>query len=286
MGRVTFMRTVPPVSLSNGVEMPQLGYGVYKVPPQDTADLVTLALESGYRSIDTAALYGNESGVGQAVRDATADGIGGLDREDVFVTTKIWNDSHGYRAALQAYEESLAQLQLDYVDLLLIHWPCPAKDLYVETYQALESLYHQGRVRAIGVSNFEPDHLRRLLDETGVVPAVNQVELHPYLQQTGLRDFHEAHGIRTEAWSPLGRGVVLEDPTLQQLAAKHGTSVSQVVLRWHIQLGNIVIPKASSAGRIRQNFEVFDFALDAEDLGTISQLDRGRRMGSHPNEVN
>lgn len=280
------MHTVPSVSLSNGVKMPQLGYGVYKVPPRDTADLVTLALESGYRSIDTAALYGNETGVGRAIRDATGGGAGGLEREELFVTTKIWNDAHGYRAALQAYEESLSQLQLEYVDLLLIHWPCPVKDLYVETYQALESLYHQGRVRAIGVSNFEPEHLRRLLDATEVVPVVNQVELHPYLQQTALRDFHETHGIRTEAWSPLGRGAVLQDSTLQQLAAKHNTSVSQVILRWHFQLGNIAIPKASSVERIKQNIDVFDFVLDADDLDTIGQLDRGQRMGSHPNEVN
>lgn len=277
------MRTGLRLSLNNGVEMPQLGYGVYKVPPKDTSSLVALALEAGYRSIDTAALYGNESGVGQAVRQAMAGGTG---REDLFVTTKIWNDAHGYRPALQAYEESLSRLQLDYVDLLLIHWPCPGKALYVETYQALESLYHQGRVRAIGVSNFEPDHLQRLLEKTEVIPAVNQVELHPYLQQSSLRDFHDSHGIRTEAWSPLGRGVVLEDSTLQQLAAKHQTSLAQVILRWHIQLGNIVIPKASSAERIRQNLDVFEFVLDADDMETIRRLDSGQRMGSHPNEVN
>lgn len=280
------MQTVPAVSLSNGVKMPQVGYGVYKVPPQATSDLVTLALEAGYRSVDTAALYGNESGVGQAVRAATANRVTGAGREDLFVTTKIWNDAHGYQAALRAFEESLSKLELDYVDLLLIHWPCPAKGLFVETYQALETLYRQGRVRAIGVSNFEPEHLQRLLDEVEVVPAVNQVELHPYLQQTALRDFHEAHGIRTEAWSPLGRGAVLQDPTLQELAAKHHAAVSQVIVRWHVQLGNIVIPKASSAERIRQNFGVFNFVLDGDDMAAISQLDRGQRMGSHPNEVN
>lgn len=277
------MHTAPSLSLPNGVRMPQLGYGVYKVPPQTTSDLVTLAVESGYRSIDTAALYGNEAGVGQAVQEAVGAGI---DREDLFVTTKIWNDAHGFDAALQAYEQSLSQLQLDYVDLLLIHWPCPAKDLYVQTYQALESLYHQGRVRSIGVSNFEPEHLQRLLEETEVPPAVNQVELHPYLQQTELRDFHAAHGIRTEAWSPLGRAVVLEDPELEQIAARYDLSVAQVILRWHIQLGNIVIPKASSIERIKQNIDVFEFELDDAAMESIGRLDQGRRMGSHPNEVN
>ncbi|WP_026818397.1 aldo/keto reductase [Arthrobacter castelli] len=280
------MHSVQPVSLANGVKMPQLGYGVYKVPPDRTAELVTLALESGYRSVDTATMYGNEAGVGSAVGAAIAAGADRVGREDLFVTTKIVNDAHGFDSTIEAYEQSLAELQLDYVDLLLIHWPCPAKGLYVETYQAMETLYHEGRVRSIGVSNFEPEHLERLMDQTEVVPAVNQVELHPYLQQQQLRDFHAAHGIATEAWSPLGRGAALQDPALLQLAAKHHVSISQVIVRWHLQLGHIAIPKASSGERIRQNIAVFNFELDEQDMATISRLDSGRRMGSHPAEVN
>lgn len=284
MGRVVPMHTVPRLSLANGVKMEQLGYGVYKVPPAETAGLVTLAIESGYRSIDTAALYANESGVGEAVRNAVAGD--GLSREDLFITSKIWNDQHGYDQTLRAFDTSMSELGLEYIDLMLIHWPCPAKDLYVETYRALEMIYHEGRVRAIGVSNFEPEHLEKLLAETDVPPAVNQVELHPFNQQNTLQDFHAKHGIRTEAWSPLGRGSLLQEPAFLELADEYGKSAAQVILRWHVQLGNIVIPKASSAGRIRENINVFDFALDEKAMERIAALERGQRYGSHPNEVN
>ncbi|WP_434612223.1 aldo/keto reductase [Arthrobacter sp. A5] len=279
------MRQVPNVTLNNGVKIGQLGYGVYKVPAADSFSLVTQALEAGYRSIDTAALYANEEGVGQAVRQATGDG-GPLRREDIFVTTKVWNDSQGFDSTLAAFDESLHKLELDYVDLYLIHWPCPEQDLYIETYRALERLYHDGRVRAIGVSNFEPEHLRRLLDATDVVPAVNQVELHPWLQQSEVRAFGQEAGIRTEAWSPLARGQLLEDPVLARIAAALGRSVAQVVLRWHVQLGNIVIPKASSLARIRENRNIFDFMLDDGAMADIAALDRGHRAGSDPARVN
>lgn len=278
------MYTVPALPLANGVKMAQLGYGVYKVPPVETASLVRMAIDAGYRSIDTAALYGNEAGVGQAVRDAVSSGE--VSREDLFITTKIWNDAHGYDQALRAFDGSLTALGLDSVDLLLIHWPCPATGLYVQTYQALETIYHQGRVRAVGTSNFEIEHLQRLLGETEVVPAVNQIELHPFLQQGPLRQFHAQHGIRTEAWSPLGRGSLLQEPELMELAEEAGKTVAQIILRWHVQLGNIAIPKASSAERIRGNIDVFDFELSAAAMERIASLDRGQRKGSHPNEVN
>jgi 2,5-diketo-D-gluconate reductase A len=272
------------MSLNNGVLMDQLGFGVYKVPPATTADLCTLALETGYRHLDTAALYGNEAGVGAAVRAAVGSGF--LSREDIFVTTKVWNDSQGFDATLAAYEKSLVELGLDYADLYLIHWPCPAQGRFVETYKAMERLYQEGRVRAIGVSNFQVEHLRQLMDTTEVVPAVNQIELHPWLQQEELRAFHSQYGIRTEAWSPLGRGSVLADPELQRLASALGKSPAQVVIRWHLQLGNIVIPKASSRHRIEENFAVQDFSLDSRHMRTIASLDRNHRTGSHPNEVN
>ncbi|WP_125616649.1 aldo/keto reductase [Specibacter cremeus] len=277
------MHQAPKVSLNNGVRIDQLGFGVYKVAAEDSTALVGTALDAGYRLVDTAALYDNEEGVGRAVRDAVA---GGLDREDVFVTSKVWNDRHGFDSTLAAFDESMDRLGLDYLDLYLIHWPCPERDLYIPTYRALERLYHEGRVRAIGVSNFEPAHLERLLDATEVVPAVNQVELHPWLQQDRLRARHAELGIHTQAWSPLARGKLLADPVLASIAARHDRSVAQVVLRWHVQLGNLVIPKASSAARIRENLAVFDFALDDAELAAIAALDRGERTGSNPNAVN
>jgi diketogulonate reductase-like aldo/keto reductase len=278
----------PTVPLSDGVAIPQLGYGLYKVPPQDAERLAGEAIAAGYRSLDTAAMYGNEEGVGRAVRAALAEGAtsGRLARGDLFVTTKVWNSDQGYDATLRAFDRSQAALGLDVVDLYLIHWPCPQRDLYVQTYRALEKLLADGRVRAIGVSNFQPEHLRRLVDATGTPPAVNQIELHPWLQQRELRAVHAELGIATEAWSPLARGRVLDDPVLRRIAAAHGVSVAQTVVRWHLEEGIIVIPKASSAERIRENAEVFGFELTDVDRAQIAGLDRGFRSGSHPDTVN
>jgi diketogulonate reductase-like aldo/keto reductase len=278
----------PTVPLSDGVAIPQLGYGLYKVPPQDAERLAGEAIAAGYRSLDTAAMYGNEEGVGRAVRAALAEGAtsGRLARGDLFVTTKVWNSDQGYDATLRAFDRSQAALGLDVVDLYLIHWPCPQRDLYVQTYRALEKLLADGRVRAIGVSNFQPEHLRRLVDATGTPPAVNQIELHPWLQQRELRAVHAELGIATEAWSPLARGRVLDDPVLRGIAAAHGVSVAQTVVRWHLEEGIIVIPKASSAERIRENAEVFGFELTDVDRAQIAGLDRGFRSGSHPDTVN
>ncbi|WP_129305696.1 aldo/keto reductase [Streptomyces sp. L2] len=268
---------VPPIILNNGVEMPQLGFGVWQVPDKEAERAVATALDAGYRSIDTAAIYRNEKGTGKAVASS------GLRREDVFVTTKVWNNEQGYDATLRAFDASLKKLRLDYVDLYLIHWPVPAQDTYVDTYRALEKLHADGRARAIGVSNFLTPHLRRLLDETSVVPAVNQIELHPHLQQHQSRAFHAEHGIATEAWSPLGQGKgLLEVPAVVAIARKHERTPAQVVLRWHLQLGNVVIPKSVTPSRIRENIDVFDFLLDDEDLAAISALDEDRRLGPDP----
>lgn len=277
------MHLAPKVPLNNGVFIDALGFGVYKVPAADCAALVSTAIDAGYRTVDTAALYGNEEGVGQAVHAAVA---AGMPREELFVTSKVWNDRHGYDATLAAFGESMDRLGLDYLDLFLIHWPCPEQDLFIPTYQALETLYHEGRVRAIGVSNFEPAHLHHLLDATEVVPAVNQVELHPWLQQRELRALHAELGIATQAWSPLARGQLLDEPALRALAEAHGKSVAQVVLRWHVQSGHLVIPKASRQERIAANLDVFGFELSASDMAVISDMDSGRRSGSDPNNVN
>jgi len=285
LGRVLYMGTADKTALNNGVLMDQLGFGLYKVPPQDAAGLCYQALESGYRHFDTAALYANEAGVGEAVRRFTAEEPE-FSRDDIFVTSKVWNDSHGYDAALRAFDASLAMLGLDYLDLYLIHWPQPERALYVDTYRALERLYHEGRVRAIGVSNFQPAHLEELLKNCDVVPAVNQIELHPWLQQEQLRELHAAHGIRTVAWSPLGRGKVLSDPVVAELAQELGRTPAQIVLRWHLQLGNVAIPKASSLQRIQENFKVWDFALDPAAMQRLGGLERNGRIGSHPDEVN
>jgi 2,5-diketo-D-gluconate reductase A len=272
---------VPPIILNNGVEMPQLGFGVWQVPDDEAERAVATALEAGYRSIDTAAVYGNEEGTGRAVAAS------GVPREDVFVTTKLWNSDHGHDAVLRAFDTSLAKLGLEYVDLYLIHWPTPARDLYTGTYKAFEELYSDGRVRAIGVSNFEPEHLRRLIDGTSVVPAVDQIELHPHLQQHAAREFHAERGIATEAWSPLGSGKgLLEVPAIVAIAQKHGRTPAQIVLRWHLQLGNIVIPKSVTPSRIKENIDVFDFALDVEDLAAISALNEDRRLGPDPSTFN
>jgi 2,5-diketo-D-gluconate reductase A len=272
------------VSVSNGVAMDRLGYGLYKVPADDAHGLCTLALEAGYRLLDTAAMYGNEEGVGRAVRDAVAAGY--VERSEVFVTSKVWNENHGYRATREAFEESIRRLGLDYLDLYLIHWPCPAKDLYVDSWRALEDLYASGRVRAIGVSNFQRHHLEKLMSSTEVVPAVNQIELHPLLQQQGLREFNAGHGILTQAWSPLGRGSLLTNTTITHIAAKHSRSPAQVILRWHMQIGITAVVKASSSERIAENLRIDDFTLDAVDMTAISQLDSDTRVGSHPDLVN
>ncbi|RBM23613.1 oxidoreductase [Prauserella sp. PE36] len=269
---------VSEVELNNGVRIPQLGYGVYRIPDGDVAGAVHRAFEAGYRSIDTATLYGNERGVGQAVRES------GLPREDVFVTTKLWNTEHGHDEALRAFEGSLRQLGLDYVDLYLIHWPVPSRDRYVDTWRALEKIASDGRARAIGVSNFQVPHLRRLIDETGVVPAVNQIELHPWLQQPKLRAFHEEHGIATEAWSPIARGGerLSGSEVISTVARKHGKTPAQVVLRWHIELGHIAIPKSVTPERIKQNIDVFDFEFDEQDVAGFATLEAGERLGPHP----
>ncbi|MEW1892614.1 aldo/keto reductase [Streptomyces sp. NPDC085659] len=274
------MTSVPTLTLNNGVRMPQLGFGVFQVPDDETATAVGHALDAGYRSIDTAAVYGNECGVGRAIADS------GLPREELFVTTKLWNADQGYDQALAAFDASLDKLGLDHVDLYLIHWPTPARDLYVETYKALEKILADGRARAIGVSNFQVPHLRRLMEHTGTVPAVNQVELHPGLQQAELRAFHAEHGIATEAWSPLAQGAVLADEAVVRIAQANGVTPAQVVLRWHLATGNIVIPKSVTPARIRQNLDVFGFELTDADLADLAALDRGLRTGPDPDTLN
>ncbi|MFK0119161.1 aldo/keto reductase [Streptomyces sp. NPDC090994] len=272
---------VPPIILNNGVEMPQLGFGVWQVPDDEAETAVATALKAGYRSIDTAAIYGNERGTGKAIAAS------GLPREDLFVTTKLWNSEQGYDSTLRAFDTSLSKLGLEYVDLYLIHWPMPDRGTYVDTYKAFEKILADGRARAIGVSNFQPEHLERLIGETSVIPAVNQIELHPHLQQHALREYHAEQGIATEAWSPLGSGKgLLEVPAIVAIGQKHGRSPAQIVLRWHLQTGNIVIPKSVTPSRIKENIEVFDFSLDDEDLAAISALNEDRRVGSDPATVN
>ncbi|GHG07274.1 aldo/keto reductase [Streptomyces filamentosus] len=272
--------SIPTVTLNDGVEIPQLGFGVFQVPDAETTAAVSSALEAGYRSIDTAAIYGNEAGVGKALAES------GIAREELFVTTKLWNADQGYDATLRAFDDSLAKLGLDHVDMYLIHWPTPARDLYKETWKAIEKLVADGRVRTAGVSNFQPDHLKRLIDGADLVPAVNQIELHPGLQQAELRAVHAELGIATEAWSPLAQGAVLGDEPITAIAARHGKSPAQVVLRWHLQLGNVVIPKSVTPERIRQNLDVFDFALTDDEMTAIAGLDRDLRTGPHPDQLN
>jgi 2,5-diketo-D-gluconate reductase A len=267
---------VPSVSLSDGDTIPQLGFGVFQVPPKETAEAVTRALLAGYRHIDTAAGYHNEAGVGQAIHAA------GLERDEVFVTTKCANDDHGREQAKHALKASLEQLEMEFVDLYLIHWPVPSRDKYVETWQAFIELQNEGLVRSIGVSNFQPAHLERLINETGVKPTINQIELHPRLQQVGLRHEHEELGIVTEAWSPLAQGRVLDDPTITEIARAHGKTPGQAVIRWHLQLGNVVIPKSVTPERIIENFDVFDFNLSTDEMAAIDALDAGERTGPDP----
>ena len=275
------MSSVPNLVLNNGVEIPQLGFGVFKVPADETKQAVSTALEAGYRHIDTARLYGNEAAVGEAVRES------GLMRDEVFVTSKVWNKDQGFDSTLRGFDASMGQLGFDVLDLYLIHWPLPAKDLYVDTWRAMEQLYKDGRIRAIGVSNFHPDHLRRLLDKSDVVPVINQVELHPYLQQSEVRKANEELGVLTEAWAPIARGgELLEDPVITGLADKHARTPAQVVLRWHIELGNVVIPKSVTPSRVQENIDIFGFSLDEEDMAAVAQLDRGQRTGPDPDTLN
>jgi diketogulonate reductase-like aldo/keto reductase len=269
--------SVPQVDLNDGNTMPQLGFGVFQVPAEETAQAVGHALRTGYRLIDTAAAYGNEAGVRDAVQD------NGLSRDEVFITTKLWNHDHGRERAQRAFGRSLEQLGGEYVDLYLIHWPVPRQDRYVETWETLCSLKADGHARSIGVSNFQVEHLKRIIDATGVVPAVNQIELHPRLQQPELRRFHSEHGIATEAWAPLGRARLFDDPVIEEIASAHGRTPAQVVLRWHMQLGNIAIPKSATPARIEENFQVFDFQLDGSEMDRLSELDHGERTGPHPN---
>ena len=270
------MAGIPNVTLNNGVQMPQLGFGVFQIHQNRTEEAVAYAFAAGYRSVDTAAAYRNERAVGAAVANSP------LSREEVFITTKLWNADQGHDNALRAFDASMNRLAVDYLDLYLIHWPAPAKDLYSETWRALEKLYAEGRTRAIGVSNFQIEHLERLFDEHEIVPAVNQVELHPYLPQTELRHFHEEYGIATEAWSPIAQGAVLSDPTIESIAKRLGRTPAQIVLRWHIQIGTIVIPKSVTPSRIVENMDIFDFQLSTQDLGAITGLDRAHRTGPHP----
>jgi 2,5-diketo-D-gluconate reductase A len=264
---------------TDGVQIPQLGFGVWQIPNDEAEQAVLTAFEAGYRHVDTAAAYGNEKGVGRAVRAC------GLPREKVFVTTKLWNADHG--RAEQAFDDSLARLGLDHVDLYLIHWPVKKQDKYVQAWKSLEKIYRDGRAKAIGTSNFTVQTLTRLMDEADIVPSINQIELHPYLQQREMRAFHEANGILTEAWSPLGQGKgLLDDPALAVLSEKYGKTPAQIVLRWQLQLGNVVIPKSATPSRIAENIDVFDFFLDTEDMAAIGALNRGKRFGPDPDTFN
>jgi len=272
---------VPELTLNDGMRIPQLGFGVFKVPDDDTRDAVAGAIAAGYRSIDTAMIYDNERGVGAAVAESD------VPRDELFITTKVWNTDQGYDSTLAAFDTSMDKLGLDQLDLYLIHWPTPARDLYLDTWRALEKLQADGRVRSIGVSNFHVEHLRRVMDSSGVVPAVNQIELHPLLPQDELRAVHAEHGIATEAWSPLARGGdLLGDPVLVAIAERLGRTTAQVVIAWHLRLGNIVIPKSVTPARIAENIDVFDIDLTDEDLVAIASLSDGTRTGPNPEEFN
>ncbi|AEE44265.1 aldo/keto reductase [Cellulomonas fimi] len=270
------MTTVPTRTLNNGVEIPQLGFGVFQVPPEDTKGVVLEAFEVGYRHIDTAQMYGNEEGVGAALAES------GLARSDVFVTTKLNNGYLEHDAALDAFQRSLDALGTDHVDLFLIHWPLPTVADYVARWRTLEEIYASGRARSIGVSNFQPAHLHRLRDETTVTPAVNQIEVHPYLRNDAARAADAELGIVTEAWSPIAQGKVLDDPTLLRIAEAHGRTPAQVTLRWHVQRGDVVFPKSVTRSRMEENFALFDFELSTTDMADIDALDRGERTGPDP----
>jgi 2,5-diketo-D-gluconate reductase A len=272
------MSVVPSLVMNNGLQIPQVGFGVFLVPPEETKQSVAEALKAGYRLIDTAQGYRNEEGVGAAIADS--DGS----RDELFITTKLTNSQHGYDTTLAAFDGSMEKLGIDVLDLFLIHWPLPLFDEYVETWRAFERLLADGRVRSIGVSNFEIAHLQRLLAETDVTPAVNQIELHPEFPQEELRDFHQEHGILTESWGPLGQGKgLLENPHITEVARRKGRTPAQVVLRWHVQLGCVVIPKSVHPDRMRENIDLFDFELDDGDMAEISKVRTGQRLGADPN---
>ncbi|SLG71021.1 Probable oxidoreductase [Mycobacteroides abscessus subsp. abscessus] len=278
---VTVPQIVPNVTLNSGTTIPQLGYGVWQVPDDQAHAAVSAALQVGYRSIDTAKIYDNEAGTGAAIAES------GIPRGDVFLTTKLWNSDQGYDNALRAFDASLERLGTDYVDLYLIHWPVPELDEYVASFKALQRIQADGRAKAIGVSNFTVDNLKRLIDETGEVPALNQIELHPRFTQPELRAFHAEYGIATEAWSPLGQGTILEDATIGAIAQAHDVSAAQVILRWHLQLGNVVIPKSVTPARIAANFDVFGFELSTDEVERITALDASDgRIGPDPTTFN
>lgn len=271
------MSAYPRIAFHDGQSIPQLGLGVWQTPDDTAVTAVAMALKAGYRHIDTAMIYDNETGVGKGVRRA------GIDRNDLFITSKLWNSDQGFDTTLKAFDQSLERLGLDYLDLYLIHWPAPRRGLYVESWRALIRLQEQGRARSIGVSNFPAELLERLIGETGVTPVINQIELHPRFQQRELRTVHARHKIATESWSPLGQGKLLADATIGAIAAKHGRSPAQVIIRWHLDNGLIVIPKSVTPSRIVENFQVFDFKLDADDLAAIGKLDSPRgRIGPDP----
>ena len=267
---------VPDITLNNGISIPQVGIGVFKIPPDQTRAATALAIEVGYRHIDTAELYGNEAGVGEAVRES------GIDRSEFFVTSKLNNGAHAYDDALTAFDQTLATLDIGYLDLFLIHWPLPTIGDFVETWKAMEEIYRGGKVRAIGVSNFQTHHLDRLLGECSVVPAVNQIEVNPHLTNEKVRAYDIEHGIATEAWSPIARGRVLDEPAIVAIAERVGRSPAQVTLRWHVQRGDIIFPKSVHAARLRENLELFDFELTADDMAAISALNRDQRTGPDP----
>lgn len=272
------MTFAPSALMNDGRTIPLIGFGLWQVPNDIAVESTMVAIEAGYRHLDTAAVYENESGVGKAIVRS------GISREELFVTTKVWNTDHGYDQAMAAMDRSLAALGLDYVDLYLVHWPSPATGNYVETWRAVLAMQEQGKTISVGVSNFHPHHLERIIAEFGVVPVLDQVELHPNLQQREVRRFNASHGILTEAWSPLASGELIDDPTIRAIADRHGVSTAQVMIRWHLQLGHVVLPKSVTPERIRQNIDVFGFNLDAGDLAAIAQMDKGKRTGPNPDE--
>lgn len=280
MKEIHDMTSVPNTTLNDGSQVPQLGFGVFQIDPAETKDATLTALEVGYRHIDTAEMYGNERGVGEAVRES------GIDRGDIYVTSKLNNGFHARKDAIAAFGRTMDTLGLDYLDLFLVHWPLPAVGDYVETWKAMEEIHASGRVKTIGVSNFQPHHLQRLFDETQIIPAVNQIEVHPFLTQDDVRAFNSDHGIVTEAWSPIAKGKVLGDPAITAIADRIGKSAAQVTLRWHIQRGDIVFPKSITRSRVEENFALFDFELTDADVAAITALNKDERTGPNPDEFN